>query len=514
LRVERSLAAAQAKLDVADAASVSMLLGAAELGPLDDLQRARLERLRAQVVFTSRRGRDAPLPLLEAARRLDPLDSALARETYLEAIAATMFAGRLANGPNEHDVARAAAESHGLSGTSPHDLLLNGLIVRFTEGYAPSVASLSRALRSFVDLDVDEDDARWLWLACRLAQDLWDDELWHALATRAARIAGDTGALSQLANARNYLAAFYIHSGDLSAAALLIDEVDLITETTGIAPLKYALCKLAATRGDQAMMQTFPDKWLDHAMSRGEGSAFGLYWTLFATQHNAFGQYGKALEAARKGCEYEDVMTYGWALVELLEAAVRDGQRDEAASALDRLRGRTQAAGTEWALGVEARGRALLLDDEDAYSESLERLRRSSAVVELARSQLLYGEWLRRESRRTDAREQLRSAYESFSRMGAKAFGERARRELLATGETARRRAMDQRETLTPQELQVAQLARDGYTNPEIGAQLFISPRTVEYHLGKVFVKLGVKRRRDLRDALAGGSHVAANIEE
>ena len=506
LRVERSLAAAQVKLDVADAASASVLLAVAELGPLNELQRARLERLRAQVAFTSRRGRDAPLLLLEAARRLDTLDSTLARETYLEAIASAMLAGRLSTGPDEREVTAAAAASQRVRTAGAADLLLDGLITRYTEGYTPSVAPLSHALRAFAEPDCNEDDARWLWLACRFAQELWDDDLWYTLATHGERVARDTGALNQLANALNHLAAFSVHSGAFATAAVLIDEVDRITQATGLPPLKYAVCKLAASRGDQAEMQAFPDVWLENAMARGEGSALGLYWALTALQHNSYGHYGTALAAAQQACENEDGMMYGRALVELIEAGVRDGQADEASAALERLSVRTQSSGTEWALGVEARCRALLNDDEASYQESIERLGRSHAAVELARSQLLYGEWLRRENRRTEARELLRSANESFSRMGAEAFAERARRELLATGETARRRTADTRDSLTPQELQVARLARDGHTNPEIGAQLFISPRTVEYHLGKVFVKLGVRKRRHLRGALADAS--------
>jgi DNA-binding CsgD family transcriptional regulator len=484
-----------------------VLLAAAELGPLDDLQRARLERLRAEVAFTSRRGRDAPFLLLEAARRLDPLDGVLARETYLEAIASAMFAGRLRTGPDEREIAEAAAASQREGTAGVVDLLLDGLVERFTKGYAASVAPLSRALHAFTDADASEDDARWLWLACRLAQDLWDDELWHTLATRAQRVGRGTGALNQLANALNHLAAFNVHSGDFTTAAVLIDEVDLITQATGLPPLKYGMLKLAAARGDQDVLQAFPNEWLGNAIARGEGVAVGLYWTLVALQYNGSSQYGKALSAARDACEYEDVMAYGWALAELVEAAIRDGEPEEASTAFDRLTVRTQSSGTEWALGVEARCRALLNDDEASYRVSIECLARSHAAFELARSRLVYGEWLRRESRRADAREVLRAAYESFSNMGAEAFAERARRELIATGETARRRTSDTRETLTPQELQVARLARDGYTNPEIGAELFISPRTVEYHLGKVFVKLGIKKRRDLRDALDQGLH-------
>ena len=190
-----------------------------------------------------------------------------------------------------------------------------------------------------------------------------------------------------------------------------------------------------------------------------------MHLWLTALLHNAHGRYGEALADARQACEHEDVMAYGWALVELIEAGVRDGQPAEAAAALDRLSERTQASGTEWALGIEARCRGLLLDDESLYRESIERLARSRAVAELARSRLLYGEWLRRENRRTDAREVLRAAHESFSHMGAEAFAERARRELLATGETVRRVTADTRDALTPQEVQVARLAREGHTN-------------------------------------------------
>jgi DNA-binding CsgD family transcriptional regulator len=506
MRVGRSLAAAQSKLDVADAASASDLLAAAELGPLDELYRARLERLRAEIVSAGRRGRDAPLLLLQAARRLDPLDTEMARVTYLEAIAAAMFAGRLGTGPDEREVAQAARASTRVRGGGAAEALLEALVIRFTEGYAASVAPLSCAVHGFSQPDGGGEDRRWLWLACRLAQDLWDDELWEVLATRGVRIARDTGALHLLQNALNYLAAFNAHRGAFASAAAQIDEVDAITQATGHPPLKYAAYMLAARRGDRAQVQAIIGSAIPDARERGEGSAFGAHFWNSALLHNGYSQYGDALAAARQACEYEDVMTYGQALVELIEAAVRSDRRDEASAALDRLTVRTQASGTEWALGVEARCRALLSDDESLYLESIERLARSRAVVELARSQLLYGEWLRRETRRTDARELLRVAHESFSNMGAEAFAERARRELLATGETVRRITPDTRDALTPQEVEVARLARDGQTNPEIGAQLFISPRTVEYHLHKVFRKLDVSNRKELRAALADGS--------
>ena len=500
MRVERLLAAAQVKLDVADAASASELLAAAELGPVDELQRARLQRLGAQIAFASRRGRDAPPLLLEAARRLDPLDAAMARETYLEAIASAMFAGRLGTGPDEREVAEAARASNRVPALGPAGLLLDALVTRFTEGYAASVEPLSRALRTFGEPDGGGEDRRWLWLACRLAQDLWDDELWHVLATRGVRLARETGALHLLPNALNYLAAFNVHSGAFAAAAALTDEIDSITQATGIPPLRYSAAMLAAARGDEAPALF---EWSRRNLTeRGEGSGLGQLWRLTALRHNAHGHYGEALAAARHACEHEDVMAYSWAQVELIEAAVRGGRQDEAAAALDHLSERTQASGTEWALGIEARCRALLSDDESLYRESAERLARSRAAVELARSRLLYGEWLRRENRRIDAREQLRTAHQMFSRMGAAGFAERARRELSATGETVRKRTVETVDELTTQEAQVARLAAQGQTNPEIAALLYISPRTVEYHLHKVFSKLGISSRRELRKAL------------
>jgi DNA-binding CsgD family transcriptional regulator len=499
-RVQRSLAAAQAKLDVADLASASDLLAAAQLGPMDDLQHARMERLAGQIAFASHRGRDAPPLLLAAARRLEPLDAAMARETYLEAIASAMFAGRLGNGPDEREVAEAARGACRIPAEGAADLLLDAIVTRFIDGYAASVAPLSRALRAFAGPDGGGADRRWLWLACRFAQDLWDDELWHELATRGVRLARDTGALNLLPNALNYLAVLSVHSGAWVTASALMDEVDSITEATGLPPLKYASATLAATRGDDA-----PDLmewgWRD-LNERGEGSGLGIWLRLAALRHNGQGRYAEALADAKQACEYDDVMAYGWALVELVEAGVRSGRLDEAARALERLSERTQASGTAWARGLEARCHGLLHDDESRYQESIELLARSRATVDLARTRLLYGEWLRRENRRVDAREQLRAAHETFSDMGAEAFAERARRELTASGVTVRKRTVEAPTKLTAHEAQVARLAAEGHSNPEIGSQLFISPRTVEYHLHKVFAKLDISSRKDLRRAL------------
>ena len=499
-RVSRALDAAQAKLDVADPTTAQELLSAARLGPLDELQRARLERLGAQIVFARGRGRDAPPLLLAAAQRLEHLDNlGAARETYLEALAAAMFAGRLATGPDEHEVAEAARGASRGPGHGAADALLDALVTRYTEGYAASVPPLSRALRAFAGPDGGGADRHWLWLACRLAQDLWDDELWHTLATRGVSVARDTGALNLLPVMANFLAASDVHSGAFVSATALIDEVDAITEATGIPPLKYSAFMLAASRGDLEQAQALWDAFLPGLMKRGEGSALGAHGWLVAMLHNGHGHYAEALAEAQQACEYEDAVYYAWGLAELIEAAVRGGHPEQAVVALERLSERTQASGTEWALGVQARCHALTRDEEAGFRDSIERLARSRAAVDLARTRLVYGEWLRRENRRTEAREQLREAHADFSRFGAAAFAERARRELLATGETARRLTAETRDALTPQEVQVARLARDGHTNPEIGAQLYISPRTVEYHLRKVFRKLDVSTRKELR---------------
>ena len=502
-RGQRALAAAQVKFHAGASDAALELLAAADLAPLDELQRARLERLRAQIAFERTRGSDAPALLLGAARRLEPLDPALARETHLEAIAAAMFAGRLGGTPGVREVAE-AAKAAPAAPAPPHaiDLLLDGLSTRFTDGYAAGLPPLREALGAFTHGEgLTARDVRWLWLACRLAQDLWDDELWHELATRGVRVARDTGALAQLPGMANFLAALNIHSGTVNTAAELIDEVGALTRATGIPSLNYAGLMLAAWRGDQARIEAIADGGLPSAIARGEGYSVGMLAWITALLHNGHGRYGEALVAAQRACEHEDVIAYGWALVELIEAGVRVGRRDAAGAALDRLSERTRASGTEWALGIEAGSRALLSDPraaEPLYRESVERLERSRGVVHLARARLLYGEWLRRENRRVDAREQLRAAHEMFSAIGAAGFAERARHELLATGETARRRSDDARGVLTPQEAHIARLAKEGLSNPEIGAQLFLSPRTVQYHLRKVFLKLDITSRSQL----------------
>ena len=506
-RGRRALAAAQAKFDAAAPDAALELLATAELAPLDELQRARLESLRAAIAFSRTRGRNAPALLLDAARRLEPLAPAMARETHLEAMAASMFAGRLGGRPTIREAAEAALAAPARpQPPRATDLLLDGLATRFTEGYAAGVPPLRSALDAFRRVEkLTARDVRWLWLACRLAQDLWDDELWYVLATSAVRVARETGPLSVLPMALTYRAALHVHGGAFVPAAALSEEVDAITVATDMAPVKYGALTLAAWKGDDAEGFALLEELTIGVRERGEGMALGINEWAAAVLHNGNGRYAEALAAAERGCEHDDVGLFASSLVELIEAGVRCGATDASFAALERLSARTRVSGTEWALGIEACSRALLSHRRDAeplYREAVERLERSRGVIHATRARLLYGEWLRRQKRRVDAREQLRVAYDRFSRIGAKAFAERARGELLATGEKVRKRRVDTRDDLTPQEKQIALLARDGLSNPDIGARLFLSTRTVQYHLSKVYTKLEIRSRRELSSAL------------
>ncbi|HEX5437795.1 MAG TPA: AAA family ATPase [Gemmatimonadaceae bacterium] len=519
-RAARALAAAQAKFEAGAPNAADELLAAAELGPLDELQRARMARLRAHIVFVRSRGSDAPPLLLDAARQLETLDVGLARDTYLEALGATIFVGRLGahGGAWAAEVARAAPPA-------PHppratDLLLDGVATRFADGYRAGAEPLKRALRSLREQVARGRGGimRWLWTACPvapepMAPDLWDDEAWHELAIAAVRLARDAGALATLPLALSYLATVHVHAGEFDAASALIQEADAITESTGNAPLRYTSLALAAWRGDATRTPKLIEAAVKDATARGEGRAIGLAGYATAVLYNGLGRYNAALAGARRACDHDDPGFYGWSLMELVEAGVRSGTHDVAANALRQLEERARAAGTDWALGTLARSRALLEDGQRAdalYREGVERLARCRIIVHLARARLVYGEWLRRENRRVDARKHLRVAYEMFSRMGAEAFAERARGELLATGETVRKRTVNTHDVLTAQEALVARLAAQGRTNSEIGTQLFISPRTAEYHLRKVFTKLGINSRRSLRDTLHDSTQPAS----
>ena len=507
-RAERTLAAAEWKRLAGMPNAASELLGTASRGPLDEFRRASAERLRGEIGLDLSRGSDAAPLLLEAAQRLESFDPALARETYLDALSAASIAGRFSDGLLAAAAQAARKAPPAPDPPGPTDLLLDGLAVQLTEGFAPGAPILRRALAAFRDeRDVGKPELRVPWMAARAAVALFDDDMWELLSTKQVRIAREAGALSVLPVTLTYLAAVRIHQGELNEAATLLDEADAITAATGSPRMLVSRVSLAACRSDDGEFLTLHTELELEAMARADDASRSAGSWAQSVFHNARGQYEEALAAAQEASEMDDLGVSAWAMPELVEAAVRCGSRETAINAFERLSERTQAAGTDLALGFEAAARALLSEGEAAeaeYREAVERLNGTLMRIDAARARLLYGEWLRREGRRADARGELRAAYEVFSQAGAEAFAERARRELLATGETVRKRVDETRNDLTPQEAQIAGLAASGFTNPEIGAQLFLSPRTVEWHLHKVFGKLGITSRRQLRTTFPG----------
>ncbi len=518
-RAARALAAAQAKFEAAAPDTAGDLLSVAELGPLDDLQRAQAARLRAQIVFRRSRGSDAAALFLEAARAFGGLDAGSARETYLEAFGAAMFAGQLGGRHGLREVAEAVRGAPaGPKPARPSDLLLDGMATRYLEhqaadgeGTRAGVLILRRALAALGQENPrTRDDIMRLLRLSPLAQsmavhEVWDFPGWRELSARSVRLAREAGALAALPVLLVYLAGVHVYAGEFTAAAVLIEEGNAITAATGNASMRYAALFLAAWRGEESSAVQLIDAAIQDAATRGEGRVLGMAGYVTAILNNGLGRYPAALDGARLACQHDDLGYFNWSLAELVEAGVRNGAVDEAGAALRHLQERTRASGTDWALGVLARSQALLTDGpaaEALYREAIERLERDGIVIQLARARLLYGEWLRRVNRRYDGREHLRTAYQAFDRIGAEAFAERARGELLATGETVRKRTAETHDVLTAQERQIVRLAAERHTNPEIASQLFISARTVEYHLHKVFAKLGVTSRRELPVAL------------
>jgi DNA-binding CsgD family transcriptional regulator len=505
-RGQRLLAAARAKRDAGALEAALGLLVAVEAGPLDALRTAEVEHLRGQIAFDQRRVGDAARLLLSTAKRLEPLDAGLARETHLEALGTAIWAGSADGSGGVGEAAEAArAAPPGPDPPRVVDVLLDAFALRLTEGYAAAAPLLTRALKLVLALDVASGEAgRWLWLTGRragaiIALELWDYESWHALVARQTQVARDTGALVQLQLALNILAWTHLVAGELTAAAQLFEEDRLIAEATGNPPIAYNEMLLAAWRGREAQASELIEATLQAPTAGGLGVISASYAS--SVLNNGLGRYDAARDAAWRAFE-RDPVAYGPFLVpELAEAASRTGDLALVRAALGWLSERTRVTSSEWALGIEARVHALLSGGNTAerrYRESIARLGRTRLRAELARSHLLYGEWLRRENRRLDAREQLRTAHEMFAAMGAEAFAGRARRELLATGETVRKRTVETRGELTAQEAQIARLARDGLSNPEIGTRLFISVRTVQYHLHKVFTKLDIRSRSQL----------------
>ncbi|MCW2911166.1 MAG: ATP-dependent transcriptional regulator, MalT-like, LuxR family [Actinomycetia bacterium] len=507
-RSGRALAAAQAKYQAGAFDATLGLLATAEAGPPDEFRRARADRLRGQIAFASSRGSEAPPLLLKAARQFEPLDSRLARETYLDALAAAMFAGRLALGGGMREVADAACAAPPPPGPArAPDLLLDGLALLICKGYSAGAPVLRQAVSAFRGTDVSrEEGLRWLWLACHAAGIVWDYASWDVLSGRQVTLARDAGALIALPIAFNTRAGLHLFAGEFAEAASMVAQAESVTEATGSSIAPYGALALAVFRGREAQAAHLIQAATDDVARRGEGGGLSSVQWAAAVLSNSLGRYEEALAAAQRASEDSPAVRFAsWALVELIEAAVRSAVPERAAGALQRLSGIARACGTDWALGAEARSRALVSDGaaaENLYREAIDRFGRTRLRVDLARARLVYGEWLRRQRRRRDARDQLGSAYEIFDSIGAAAFAERARIELRATGGHARQRTVATPDTLTAQEALIARLAGGGASNPEIAAQLFISRATVAYHLRKVFTKLGVSSRNQLAPAL------------
>ena len=508
-RAQRALLAAKGKHQAGANDAALRLLAVAKAGPLDELEQARAQLLHAQITFAMTRGRDAPPLLLEAAKRLEPLDPRLARETYLEAFAAALSADRLVRGG---DAARGRRSPFWpLTGSPlpvPATCCWTGSPSLTCEGYVAGAPALKVALRAFRDERLsEEDELRWLWLACRIARALADDEAWDELTARHLELARRAGAFSALPVALTDRVLVELFYGRIGVAMSLAAESDAVVEATGSHLTLRTSIVLANWRGRDAEAVALIEARRQDVLRRGEGLWLSANDWGSAIRYNGLGRYEDALAAAERAAEAARGLGPAILLLaELIEAAARSGQAERATGPLAQLAEIAHAAGTDWALGTHARAAAMLAEGATAerlYREAIERLSHVKTRATLARAHLLYGEWLRREHRRVDAREQLRVAHTMLSDMGMEAFAERARRELLATGETVRKRTVETLDELTPQEVQVARLAADGQTNPEIGAQLFLSPRTVEWHLTKVFGKLGISSRKELSSALS-----------
>jgi DNA-binding CsgD family transcriptional regulator len=505
-RTERALAAADASLQTGAFDAALELLVTAELGSLDNGQRARVDLLRAHIAFAAGLGRDAPLLLLKAAKRLEPLNLELARETYLTAWVAAVFAGHLAGADDLLEISRAARVLPPPSDDpqAPLHLLLDGLARLITDGHAAAAASLQRATNALTGIPL-EDVLRWGWAATAASDAIWDYEGTRAIAARHVELVRNAGAFAHLTFPLAALGNVTIWSGDFASAAAIVAQTESLTSVTG-ARIPPQTLRLLALQGKETEASALIARATEQAAVQGQGLAATYAHWAAAVLYNGLARYDQAAAAARRATsDTLEPYVSMWALPEFVEAATRTGDAEGARQALARLAKTTQPSGSDFALGMESRSMAVVSDDvaaENHYRNAIDHLSRTPLRPELARAHLLYGEWLRREGRRLDARDQLRAAGEMFVAIGMEAFAERARRELSATGERVRKRGVETRDELTPQEEQIARLARDGLSNPEIGAALFLSPRTVEWHLRKVFFKLGIGSRRELPTAL------------
>jgi len=506
-RSGRALAAAHTKLQAGALDDALRLIETVDSGVLSDLEQARADLLRAQISFVSTRGADAAPLLLKAAERLRDVDPELARETYLEALTAAIFAGPLAGpGARSPEIAQAARAAPPAQQPGALDILLDGLVALLTGPYAAAVPILRETQRAFEDGMSQIEQLRWMWGGTISAMHLWDDEGWERLSERHLQLVRETGALGDLPTALSHRGQMHVFAGELATAASLHDAIQDATELTGTHFGPYHEVGMVAMRGREAEAKQFIEKARAEVIERGEGAGLSFIDWAEAVLYNGLGRYAEALTASRRVLELAELVPVSWAMPELIEAAVRTGARELAAETDRHLTDRSRASGTDWAVGIAARSHALVVADEradDLYTEAIERLTRTRVAVDLARAHLLYGEWLRRQPRRVDARKELRIAYEMFTDFGMEAFAERASIELRATGEHARRRTVDALRQLTPQEAEISRLVAQGSTNREIAAQLFISPSTVEYHLHKAFRKLGVRSRTELARRIA-----------
>jgi DNA-binding CsgD family transcriptional regulator len=504
-RAERAVAAADASLRAGDLAAARRFVDLAERDAQDDGLRARAQLVRGYLAFAAGFNREAPTMLLVAAQRLESFDPQLARETYLLAWAAAVFAA--ADGTSQLAISQAIRALPPPEG-SPRtmDLVLAGCALLVTDGRDAASPVLRRAMVALGD-ELAHDLPRWGWAACGVSPALWDDELMCETSARAVDVVRRVGALTELPI---YLGSWGIATsltGELATAAAIVAEAEAVATVTGMPIAPHTKLLLTAMRGREAEATALIAATVEWAGADGQLMGVTCAHWAAALLNNGLGQFEEAIQSARASTRISELFVSVWVLPELVEAAVRVGDDQIARSALERLTAAAQSCDTDWAQGILARCQAQLSDEDAAeprYREAVERLSRTRLRPDLARAHLLYGEWLRRRARRVEARDQLRTAFEMFVAIGMDAFAERARRELVACGETVRRREPEASlsDALTAQERQIALLVRDGLSNSEVGARLFLSPRTVEWHLSKIFAKLGVSSRRQLRDAL------------
>ncbi|WP_106814525.1 helix-turn-helix transcriptional regulator [Microbacterium timonense] len=477
--------------------------------PVNERVRAEAKLIGARVEFARIRGGATVSLFLDAASDLLHVDVPAAQEAFFHAMSASLFAGVLAADAGLRDVA-AQWQSAGIDAGDEPSRLMSALVCVIDRGDAGAWAELSDSLARYRGAAALGDAPDRLWLACVAAAAAWDLGTWDALSARHVDMARERGDFSELPIALSSRTFVSLFSGQLGAASDAVMEMATITAATGEVVSPYGAIGLAALRGDAEALAALAQQVADAAQRRSEGTGVAIAHWGSAVIHNGRGQYGRAAEYARRAVQLHHSLhaTSGWAMAELVEAAVRSGDREEAEAVTARFAAVAQASGTAWAQGVHHRLRALVAEDDAAeplFVEAVSLLADTAARFDLARTELVYGEWLRRRRRLSDARVHLSTAHESFLAMGADAFGARALAELRAAGATTRPVPATP-QTLTPQESQIARLAGQGLTNAEIAARLFLSPRTVEYHLSKVFMKLEISSRRQLRGlGLRGG---------